>query len=63
MYRTSVSAKGYFEGEFFIVFFAERCSIYKREMDVIDLFKNKTIQEVFDDLDVIENTSRRGPPP
>jgi transposase len=55
MRRTSVSSEENLEGKFFIQFIALMYVSYlKRAMENAGLFKNKTMQEVFDDLDVIE---------
>jgi len=55
MRRTSVSSEENLEGKIFLQFVALIFVSYvKRAMDEAGLFKNKTMQEVFDDLDVIE---------
>jgi transposase len=55
MRRTWVSSEENLEGKFFIQFVALIYASYvKRAMDVAGLFKNTTMQEMFDDLDVIE---------
>jgi len=55
MRRTSVSSEEALEGKLFIQFVALiYISYVKRAMDDAGLFKNKTMQELFDDLDVIE---------
>jgi len=55
MRRTSVSSEENLEGKIFLQFVALIFVSYvKRAMDEAGLFKNKTMQELFDDLDVIE---------
>lgn len=55
MRRTWVSSEENLEGKFFLQFVALIYSSYvKRAMDVAGLFKNLTMQELFDDLDIIE---------
>jgi len=55
MRRTSVSSEENLEGKIFLQFVALiYVSYVKRAMDEAGLFKNKTMQELFDDLDVIE---------
>jgi transposase len=55
MRRTSVSSEENLEGKIFLQFIALiYVSYVKRAMDAAGLFKNKTMQELFDDLDVIE---------
>lgn len=55
MRRVSVSSEENLEGKIFLQFVALiYVSYVKRAMDESGLFKNKTLQELFDDLDVIE---------
>jgi transposase len=55
MRRTSVSSEENLEGKLFIQFIALiYVSYIKRMMDEAKLFRNKTMQELLDDLDVIE---------
>jgi len=55
MRRTSVSSEEALEGKLFIQFVALILLSYvKHAMEDAGLYKNKTMQEVFDDLDVIE---------
>jgi transposase len=55
MRRTSVSSEENLEGKFFIQFIALiYVSYLKQAMEKAGLFKNYTMQEVLDDLDVIE---------
>ena len=55
MRRTTVSSEENLEGKLFLQFVALIYIAYvKRAMDNAGLFKSKTMQEVFDDLDVIE---------
>jgi transposase len=61
MHRTSVSSEENLEGKLFIQFVALiYLSCLKRAMDEAGLFKNHTMQEVFDDLDVIEKYQNPG---
>jgi transposase len=61
MRRTSVSSEENLEGKFFIQFVALiYVSYVKHAMDKAGLFKNKTMQELFDDLDVIEKYQTPG---
>ena len=63
MRRTSVSSEENLEGRLFIQFVALiYLSYVKRAMDRIDLFKNYTMQEIFDELDVIEKFEQPGLP-
>jgi transposase len=53
--RTSVSSEENLEGKLFLQFVAlTYVSYVKRTMDATGLFRNKTRQELIDDLDVIE---------
>jgi transposase len=55
MRRTWVSSEENLEGKLFLQFIALIYTSYvKRAMDAAGLFKNLTMQELFDDLDVIE---------
>jgi transposase len=55
MRRTWVSSEENLEGKFFLQFVALIYASYvKRAMEVAGLFKNRTMQELFDDLDIIE---------
>ena len=55
MRRTSVSSEENLEGKLFIQFVALiYLSYVKHAMDSTGLFQNKTMQELFDDIDVIE---------
>jgi transposase len=55
MRQTSVSSEENLEGKIFLQFIALiYVSYVKRAMDKAELFKNRTLQELFDDLDVIE---------
>ena len=61
MRRTSVSSEESLEGKLFIQFVALMYISYvKYAMDAAGLFKNKTMQELFDDLDVIEKYQSPG---
>jgi transposase len=61
MRRTSVSSEENLEGKLFLQFVALiYISYIKRVMDNAGLIKNKTMQEVFDDLDVIEKLQSPG---
>lgn len=61
MRRTSVSSEENLEGKIFLQFVALiYISYIKRAMDEAGLFKNKTLQELFDDLDVIEKYQAPG---
>jgi transposase len=55
MRRTSVSSEESLEGKLFLQFVGLiYLSYVKRAMDNIRLFKSYTMQEIFDELDVIE---------
>jgi transposase len=61
MRRTSVSSQENMEGKLFIQFIALiYVSYIKRAMDEAKLFRNKTMQELLDDLDVIERFQMPG---
>jgi hypothetical protein len=61
MRRTSVSSEENLESKLFIQFLALiYVSYVKQAMDAAGLFKNKTLQELFDDLDVIEKYQQPG---
>jgi hypothetical protein len=61
MRRTSVSSEESLEGKIFLQFIALiYVSYVKRAMDEAGLFKSRTLQELFDDLDVIEKYQTPG---
>jgi hypothetical protein len=61
MRRASVSSEENLEGKLFIQFVALiYLSYVKHAMDAAGLFKNYTMQEVFDDLDIIEMYQQPG---
>jgi len=61
MRRTSVSSEENLEGKLFLQFIALiYLSYVKRAMDKAGLFKNYTMQELFDELDVIESYQQPG---
>ena len=61
MRRTSVSSEENLEGKLFLQFIGLILLLYvKRAMDKAGLFKNYTMQELFDELDVIEKYQQPG---
>jgi transposase len=61
MRRTSVSSEENLDGKLFIEFVALiYLSYVKKAMDDAGLFKNYTMQEFFDELDVIEQYQQPG---
>lgn len=64
MRRESVSSEENLEGKLFVQFIALIYMSYmKRSMDVAGLFKNYTMQELIDDLDIIERFQHPGKSP
>jgi len=61
MRRTSVSSEENMEGKLFLQFIGLIFLSYvKQAMDVAGLFKNYTMQELFDELDIIEHFQQPG---
>jgi len=61
MRRTSVSSEENMEGKLFLQFIGLILLSYvKQAMDVAGLFKNYTMQELFDELDIIEQFQQPG---
>ncbi|MEI3611131.1 transposase [Pseudogracilibacillus sp. SO30301A] len=54
MRRTSVSSEENLAGKLFVQFIALNLSYIKKVMSDKDLFKNYTLQELLDELDIIE---------
>ena len=61
LHRTMVSSEENLEGKLFLQFLALiYLSYVKRAMDKKDLFRNYTMQELFDELDVVEKYQQPG---